>query len=77
MPTLDTPPLISLRQVHKRFASSVQALAGVALGMHAGEFVALLGPPAWDPAFNAADFPLMLDLRDLPAAYRRRFLNPV
>ena len=35
----------------------------------------VLGPPAWDPAFNTADFPLLLDLRDLPAAYRRRFLN--
>ncbi len=35
----------------------------------------VLGPPAWDPAFNTADFPLMLDLCDLPAAYRRRFLN--
>ena len=77
MPAPDTPPLISLQQVHKRFASGVQALAGVTLGVHAGEFVALLGPPAWDPAFNTADFPLKLDLRDLPAAYRRRFLNAV
>lgn len=34
----------------------------------------VLGPPAWDPAFNTADLPLMLDLADLPPSYRRRFL---
>jgi len=33
----------------------------------------LLGPPAWDPAFGTADLPMLLDLADLPAAYRRRF----
>lgn len=35
----------------------------------------LLGAPAWDPAFNTADLPLMLHLDDLPTAYRRRFLG--
>ena len=35
----------------------------------------VLGAPAWDPAFNSADLPLLLDLADLPAAYRRRFLD--
>jgi NitT/TauT family transport system ATP-binding protein len=44
MPALDTPPLIALQQVHKRFASGVLALAGVTLSVRAGEFVALLGP---------------------------------
>jgi putative hemolysin len=33
----------------------------------------LLGPPAWDPDFGTADLPMMLDLADLPDAYRRRF----
>ncbi|MDZ5457470.1 GNAT family N-acetyltransferase [Azohydromonas lata] len=33
----------------------------------------VLGAPAWDPNFNTADLPLMLRLRDLPAAYRRHF----
>lgn len=33
----------------------------------------LLGAPAWDPDFGTADLPMMLDLQDLPAAYRRRF----
>lgn len=33
----------------------------------------VLGPPAWDPDFGTADLPMMLDLADLPAAYRRRF----
>lgn len=35
----------------------------------------LLGPPAWDPHFGTADLPMMMDLADLPAAYRRRFLR--
>jgi putative hemolysin len=35
----------------------------------------VLGAPAWDPAFNTADLPLMLDLADLPSAHRRRFLG--
>jgi putative hemolysin len=35
----------------------------------------VLGPPAWDPAFNTADLPLMLDLADLPPGHRRRFLG--
>ena len=35
----------------------------------------LLGPPAWDPDFCTADLPMMMDLADLPAAYRRRFLR--
>ena len=33
----------------------------------------VLGPPAWDPDFGCADLPMMLDLADLPASYRRRF----
>ena len=35
----------------------------------------VLGPPAWDPHFNTADLPMMIDLADLPATYRRRFLR--
>ena len=35
----------------------------------------LLGPPAWDPHFGTADLPMMMDLADLPGAYRRRFLR--
>ena len=35
----------------------------------------LLGAPAWDPDFGTADLPMMLDLADLPAAYRRRFIR--
>lgn len=34
----------------------------------------LLGAPAWDPDFGTADLPMMLDLADLPASYRRRFV---
>ena len=35
----------------------------------------VLGAPAWDPDFGTADLPMMLDLADLPAAYRRRFIG--
>lgn len=35
----------------------------------------VLGPPAWDPDFNTADLPLLLRLSDLPARYRRHFLD--
>jgi energy-coupling factor transporter ATP-binding protein EcfA2 len=38
------PPLIALRQVHKRFDGGVEALRDVSLEVRAGEFVALLGP---------------------------------
>lgn len=34
----------------------------------------LLGAPAWDPEFGVADLPMLLDLKDLPAAYRKRFI---
>lgn len=37
-------PLIRLHHVDKRFASGLQALAGVSLTVGGGEFVALLGP---------------------------------
>ncbi|AOW13436.1 ornithine-acyl-ACP acyltransferase [Hydrogenophaga crassostreae] len=35
----------------------------------------VLGPPAWDPDFNAADLPLMMQLSDMPARYRKHFLD--
>ena len=35
----------------------------------------VLGPPAWDPDFQTADLPMMMNLADLPAAYRRRFIR--
>lgn len=35
----------------------------------------LIGEPAWDPAFQVADLPMMLRMRDLPAAYSRHFAH--
>lgn len=35
----------------------------------------VLGPPAWDPEFNAADLPMMMRLADLPSRYRKHFLR--
>lgn len=35
----------------------------------------LLGAPAWDPDFNAADLPMMMRLQDLHPRYRKHFLG--
>ena len=35
----------------------------------------VLGAPAWDPDFNTADLPMMMRIDDLPAKYRRHFLD--
>ncbi len=35
----------------------------------------VLGAPAWDPDFNTADLPMLMRLEDLPAKYRKHFLN--
>ncbi|HEX5784810.1 MAG TPA: GNAT family N-acyltransferase [Burkholderiaceae bacterium] len=35
----------------------------------------ILGAPAWDPDFNAADLPMMMRIQDLPARYRKHFLG--
>lgn len=35
----------------------------------------VLGPPAFDRAFNTADLPIMLRLDDLSPRYRKQFLN--
>jgi putative hemolysin len=35
----------------------------------------LLGPPAFDADFNTADFPVMLQLADMPARYTRRIFG--
>ena len=35
----------------------------------------VLGAPAWDPDFNAADLPMMMRLADLHPRYRKHFLG--
>ena len=35
----------------------------------------VLGAPAWDPDFNSADLPMLMRIGDLPARYRKRFLD--
>ena len=35
----------------------------------------VLGPPAWDPDFNSADLPMLMRIGDLPARYRKHFLE--
>ena len=34
----------------------------------------ILGAPAWDPDFNSADLPMMMQIGDLPLRYKRHFL---
>lgn len=33
----------------------------------------LCGEPAWDPDFNTADFPVLLDITQMPARYKKHF----
>ena len=33
----------------------------------------ILGAPAWDPDFNTADLPMLMQTADIPARYRRHF----
>jgi putative hemolysin len=35
----------------------------------------VLGAPAWDPDFNSADLPMIMQINDLPSRYRRHFLG--
>ncbi|QPF75792.1 GNAT family N-acetyltransferase [Roseateles sp. DAIF2] len=35
----------------------------------------VLGAPAWDPDFNTADLPLLMRIQELPARYRRHFIE--
>ena len=35
----------------------------------------VMGPPAWDPDFNAADLPMIMRISDLPSRYRKHFLG--
>lgn len=35
----------------------------------------VLGPPAWDPDFNAADLPMMMRIGDMHPRYRKHFLG--
>ncbi|MBA3596899.1 MAG: GNAT family N-acetyltransferase [Methylibium sp.] len=35
----------------------------------------VLGAPAWDPAFNTADLPMLMRIEDLPHRYKRHFLG--
>lgn len=37
----------------------------------------ILGAPAWDPDFNTADLPMMMQTADIPARYRRHFSGSV
>jgi putative hemolysin len=35
----------------------------------------VIGEPAWDPAFNAADLPMLLNLDQIPSRYRKHLLG--
>jgi putative hemolysin len=35
----------------------------------------VLGAPAWDPDFNAADLPILMRMADLHPRYRKHFLG--
>jgi hypothetical protein len=33
----------------------------------------ILGAPAWDPDFNTADLPMLMQVKDIPSRYRKHF----
>jgi len=35
----------------------------------------ILGAPAWDPDFNTADLPMLMQVKDLPLRYRKHFIG--
>ena len=35
----------------------------------------ILGAPAWDPDFNTADLPMLMQVKDLPQRYRKHFVG--
>ncbi len=35
----------------------------------------ILGAPAWDPDFNTADLPMLMQVKDLPMRYRKHFVG--
>lgn len=35
----------------------------------------ILGAPAWDPDFNTADLPMLMQVKDLPHRYRKHFVG--
>jgi putative hemolysin len=35
----------------------------------------ILGAPAWDPDFNTADLPMLMQVKDLPLRYRKHFVG--
>jgi putative hemolysin len=35
----------------------------------------IMGAPAWDPDFNTADLPMIMNIADMPARYRKHFLG--
>jgi putative hemolysin len=35
----------------------------------------VIGEPAWDPDFNAADLPMLLNLDQIPVRYRKHLLG--
>jgi putative hemolysin len=66
-------PRLPLPVEELRTAQPVEAPALIKGYLRCGAKV--LGPPAWDPDFNTADLPLLMRIEDLPAKYRRHFLD--
>jgi putative hemolysin len=62
-------PRQSLPQTFGHAAKGTETPALIRAYLRLGAQV--LGPPAWDPAFNTADLPLMMHMQDLPSRYRQ------
>jgi putative hemolysin len=72
-PELVATPRLPLPIAHLRGNLDVESPALIKGYLRCGGKV--LGPPAWDPDFQTADLPMMMNLAHLPASYRRRFVG--
>ena len=62
-------PHLALPLAHSLLPEGISAPPLIRAYLRLGARV--LGPPAWDPAFNTADLPMMMRVQDLPPRYRQ------
>ena len=67
------PPLLALPLREAEIAAQPQPVVELPPLVHGYLRMGarVLGAPAWDPDFQTADLPIMLQIADLPARYRR------
>lgn len=74
---LDDPALPRVRPLHRypieRLNSTLPARVPPLIKGYLKLGAKVCGEPAWDPDFNAADFPVLLSMAGMDERYRRHF----